>query len=342
MKKNKLYLFIILFLILLGSYLIKNRNIQPSSPKINDQSNHVEKEYLSHLKAKKDWMEAISSIYKNPITLYGKVVDQYQKPVPDATVTLYPLTNHFGQDSGNALTLKSDAAGHFSITGLNGYSMGVAVNKDGYLRFPPTSNLSSQENLSYSEGGDGKRYSISSHPLVLELFCVNEAKTLAFVSEKRWKLPVDGSSIFIALDTEKGEGAHQIEFRFMSDRFQLPEQELYTKLYNWSLEVRIQGGGLVWDRSDAEFEAPESGYKDVVRYKYSSDMPRDQWKRLRSGRYFVKFADGTYGRIQFSIDGGSDGMPLYMQSWLSLKPINRNLASEFMTIKVLNSKEVEN
>jgi hypothetical protein len=90
---------------------------------------------------------------------------------------------------------------------------------------------------------------------------------------------------------------------------------------------RIPGGGFVWNDGDYNFEAPESGYKESIRYDYPARLSRDKWKRFQNGRYFVKFADGSHARIRLDIDGGSDRRPLAMTSWLSLKPGSRNLAS---------------
>lgn len=162
------------------------------------------------------------------------------------------------------------------------------------------------------------------------------------IGKKRWKLPLDGTPSRIALDSEEGRGTHEIEFRFASDTHSRrePGRSVYDP-FDWSFEIRVPGGGLAWDRSDLEFEAPEAGYQESVRYEFPATMPPEEWKRVRQGRYFVKFADGTYGRIQFSIDGGSDRSPLYMESWLSSKPGSRNLATEDMIINVIESEDPE-
>src|SRR5690606_16875707 len=97
--------------------------------------------------------------------------------------------------------------------------------------------------------------------------------------------------------------------------------------FDWKLEARIPGGGFLKNDSDYNFEAPEDGYKETLEIEYLASMPEEEWKRVAHRRLFVRFADGTYGRIQFSISGGSDLRPLYMTSWMNLKPGSRNLAS---------------
>ncbi len=286
-------------------------------------------------------LETLIARLNTNVDIYGKVIDQYGKPVAGATVALSPINRFQGSYGGIKLT--TDSAGLFLAKGLYGKSLGIAVNKEGYLRYPPLSSISSSELLNYERSDAGERHSNASNPIMLELLKLGLLEPLAYVKKKRWKLSVDGTPRTISLETEKGEGAHQIEFRFKSDWDKLPaNNEINSKMYDWSFEIRISGGGLVWDESDAKFEAPDYGYKETIRYTYFAGMPREDWKRMRYGRYFVKFADGTHGRIQFDIDGSSDRSPLYMESWLNLKPDSRNLATKYMVINTMETKEPEN
>lgn len=295
-----------------------------------------------HAVIRQKGMEALLDSYKNPIVLYGKVVDQHGEPVPEATVEIFVHSEYFSEKSGTDAVLTTDEKGHFSISGLTGSSIGASAMKDGYLRIPPLSSRSSSARLSYGrgDGGTGDRHADPSNPIVLELLKVGPFEPMIHVAKKRWKLPLDGTPRKIALDSEEGQGSHEIEVRFSSNWNQLPmDNEINSKLFEWSFEIRVPGGGLAWDRSDLEFEAPAAGYEESIRYEYSATMPREEWKRVLQGRYFVKFADDTYGRIQFSIDGGSDRIPLYMESWLSSKPGSRNLATENMIINMIESEE---
>jgi hypothetical protein len=286
------------------------------------------------LKVLMDW-------HNQPVTLYGKVVDQFGEPVVAATVeiSLYPVNipNGKGSDGG----LRTDHEGKFSISGLTGTSIGASAMKEGYLRVPPLSSFSSSASLDYTGGyGTGDHHADPSNPVVLKLLKVVPEGPMIHVGKKRWKLPLDGTPTVIALDSEDGEGIHQIEFRLWSNTHirELPGNNAYSS-FDWSFEIRVPGGGVAWDESDVRFEAPATGYKDVVRYEYPATMAREKWKRFQKGRYFVRFADDTYGRIQFDIDGGSDRRPLYMESWLSLTPGSRNLATEHMVINVMESEE---
>ncbi len=149
-----------------------------------------------------------------------------------------------------------------------------------------------------------------------------------YMEKTRWRLPLDGTIRKIALDSKDGDGLNQIEFSFRSDtHIRNGEGNNAYSRFDWSFEARIPGGGFIWNDSDYNFEAPETGYRESIRYDHPADQPREKWKRFQHGRYFVKFSDASHGRIRFRIDAGSDRRPLSMTSWLNLKPGSRNLAS---------------
>ena len=142
---------------------------------------------------------------------------------------------------------------------------------------------------------------------------------------------VDGTPRKIALDSIDGIGPHQIEFRFMSDWDKVPkDNEINSKRYDWSFEARIPGGGFLINASEYNFEAPPDGYQESIKIAYPSTMDPAQWNRSEFGRYFVKFPDGSYGRLRFSINGASNSNngALSMTSWLNLTPGSQNLASK--------------
>ncbi len=268
--------------------------------------------------------------YKTPIEFYGKVVDQHGDPVSGAVIKIYPVDNPYGS-SGTEIDLISDGDGLFSINRTYGLSIGVVVAKKGYLALSdrgleePASSRSIDFGLSASKG---RRFKDPTSPTLFTLHRIGPVEPLVYIDEKSWRLAVDGTLRKIALDSEDGIGPHQIEFRFNSKWNQLPKgNDRYGKHYDWNFEVRIPGGGLIKNNSDYTSEAPESGYVEEIVFKYSATMPRKEWKRSRCERYFVKFVDGTYGRVRFAIDSASDDGPLSMTSWMNLKPGSRNLAS---------------
>lgn len=268
-------------------------------------------------------------LFKTPIELFGLVEDQHGKPVPGATVNLYPVDNPLGKASANAVVMVTDAEGKFSVKGLKGAMLNVSVSKEGYIYISPIGGPSSQASIGYADGArDGKLYSNPKTPLVLRLHDPGPLEPLVFIRKKRWALAIDGTPLLIALDSEDGKGSHQIEFRLWSDTHSRrePGKNGYSA-FDWTFEARIPGGGFIWSDSDLNFEAPQTGYKEMIRYHFPASLPRDKWKRFRNGRYFVKFSDGTFAHIKFDVDAGSDRKPLYMQSYFNPKIGSRNLAT---------------
>ena len=270
--------------------------------------------------------------YKTPVEFYGKVVDQHGDAVGGASIKILPVNNAFGtSDSSSDFEIASDAKGLFSVRNMRALSIGIEVQKVGYLTLgdwgleKPASSRSIDFGLSDSKG---KRFKDPTNPTLFTLHKIGPVEPLVYVNERNWRLAVDGMPRKIALDSEKGVGSHQIEFRFLSGWNKLPmDNEINSKRYDWSLEAHIPGGGFLKNGSDYNSEAPEAGYLEPIKIEYAATMPKEQWKRSKSERYFVKFADGTHGRIRFDIDGSSDMSPLSMTSWLNLKPGSRNLAS---------------
>jgi hypothetical protein len=331
MNRTKTYSLLLIALIGLVFWLIRGKSSDSQlSSGTGQRTRNTGFSTSSHAVIEsKDPTAALLDSFKTPIELYGKIVDQHGNPVAGATVRLSPVDRPFGDQSNSAMTLLSDATGEFSVKGKQGFAMGVRASKDGYMTLPPLDGPSSSAMVSYgAEGKTGRRYSNPATPLVLTLHEIGPVDPIFYVERTNRKLPVDGTLRAIALDSERGHGDHKIEFRFKSDWSKLPKNnEMYGKRYDWSLEARIPGGGFLESDSDYKFEAPEKGYQETIKIEYSAELPQDKWIYNVHRRYFVKFSDGSYGRIRFSIDASTDSAPLNMTSWLNLKPGSRNLSS---------------
>ena len=337
-RKKVIFIGILLILIVgIAVYLGVSRSSKPQAKESSDRADNAIIRDMDSSKKRptrgignpvKDFIDA----YKTPIEFYGKVIDQHGEAVSGALIKILPVNNAFGtSDSSSDFEIASDAKGFFSVTNLKALSIGIEVTKEGYLTLgdrgldKPASSRSIDFGLSDTKG---KQFKDPNSPTLFSLHKIGPVEPLVYIDDRRWRLAVDGTPRKIALDSEKGIGSHQIEFRFLSDWNKLPmDNEINSKRYDWSLEAHIPGGGFIKNGSDYNFEAPEDGYVETIKFEYAASMPQEQWKRSRNERYFVKFADGTHGRIRFSIDGSSDMSPLLMTSWMNLKPGSRNLAS---------------
>ena len=326
----------ILLIVGIAVYLGMNRSPKPQAKESSDKNGTLNiQDSGSSTKRPTprigDPVRDFINAYKTPIEFYGKVIDQHGEAVGGASIKILPVNNAFGtSDSSSDFEIASDANGLFSVTNMKALSIGIIVTKEGYLTLgdhglgKPASSRSIDFGLSDTKG---KQFKDPNSPTLFTLHKIGPVEPLVYVDDQLWNLPVDGKPRNIALDSEKGIGSHQIEFRFLSGWNQIPSGKRYGKRYDWRLEAHIPGGGFIKNGSDYNFEAPEDGYVETIKFEYAASMPQEQWKRSRNERYFVKFADGTHGRIRFSIDGSSDMSPLLMTSWMNLKPGSRNLAS---------------
>jgi hypothetical protein len=337
MKKNKTIWiagFILLFAGLAGYRVHRASQAQdpgqPGAARSSSEAGLATASRPSHANIKpRNPMKAFIAAYQTPIEFYGKVVDQHGDPVAAAEIKIMPFDNAFGS-SDTQMLLSSDADGRFSVKGLKGLAMGVQVEKTGYLTLSDLGfeRPASARRIEYGlDGTGGARFKDSNKPTLFTLHKIGPLEPMAYVEQKRWSLPVDGSPRHIALDSKEGKGTHQIEFRFTSGWSQIPSGKRYGKLYDWKLEARIPGGGFCMCPSDYAFDAPESGYQETLSIDFPAKLDK-QWKSFAFRRRFVKFADGTHARIRFCIDGNTDRTPLSMTSWMNLKPGSRNLASD--------------
>lgn len=271
---------------------------------------------------------AFLNAFRQPINLFGKVVDQHGNPIEGATIEVYANDKPFSDGGPPDVTLVSDISGSFSVVGLKGVALGVLAKKKGYIHYSPVGGPTSSANVTSS------KYANATHPLILTLHDPGELEPLVHLGQKNWALPSDGTPCEIALDSKDGNGgSHVIEFKFITKRFLLPEDQLYTKQYDWSFEAVIPGGGFARNQNDLDmksyyqFEAPVDGYVEKIRYDFPSNLSKEQWTNFAMDSFFVRFPDGTHGRIRFTIHGLSNRKPLLMETWFNPKPGSRNLSS---------------
>ncbi len=91
----------------------------------------------------------------------------------------------------------------------------------------------------------------------------------------------------------------------------------------WSAELQIIGGGIIeapWD--DDVRQAPEAGYVDSLLYP-----EREQKQGVPYRAFYVKTADGRFGRLQIELDARGEGTtaPCYMESDMNPRAGSRNL-----------------
>ena len=238
-----------------------------------------------------------------PINLWGQVVDQDGRPLSGVSVK-YDYSIEHGNLMGIAWSDQerrvgeavTHADGLFSIQGLKGHALSiVALEKSGYQ-------FRRKEALIFDFYGStpsGKFIPDQRKPIVLTMVQKDQMEALIHVkgslrvraegTPERWNLwegePDPNGELAVALRREPAV-------------LERPGQAAI-----WSAELQIIGGGIIeapWD--DDVRRAPEGGDLPTIAY------PQTEQKRGVPHRsFYVKTADGKFGRIQVKLDAYSQG-----------------------------------
>jgi Carboxypeptidase regulatory-like domain len=137
------------------------------------------------------------TLFDDPITFYGKVIDQNGDPVPGATVN-YTAMDKFDAP-GSQYEGKSDANGFFSISGIGSAALSVGVRKGGYYMI----HGKSAGAFAYGVGPDSTRSEppTKDNPAIFVLQKMGIAEPLIPLSTGGIKVPKNGTPVSIDLAT---------------------------------------------------------------------------------------------------------------------------------------------
>ncbi len=266
--------------------------------------------------------EAIEST-NVPISFWGKVVDQDGRPLDGVTVQ-YEYSIEHGNLLGAAWSdqetrsghVVSDREGSFSVEGLKGHALHILAIKHPNYQFREKGAVSFDF---FGSTASGRFVSDSRKPVIFTMVQKQQLEPLIQVkgnlrvrgdgTPKRWNLWQSESD---------PTGELMVTFRREPAVLQQPGQAA-----TWSAELQIVGGGIIeapWD--DDVRRAPESGYVDSLFYP-----DREQKQGVPHRSFYVKTADGKFGRLQINLDARSEGAtaPCYITGDMNPRPGSRNL-----------------
>jgi hypothetical protein len=228
---------------------------------------------------------AWSQKVNRPIEFYGRVLDEAEQPIAQASVSV--IWNRIGPDGSFPTNTMSDHNGNFVIQGLSGATLGITVEKMGF--YPVRSN---QTHFSYSDlpGLEPFRPE-ATNPVVFHLrkkgatekllarnvrLMVPRNGTQTGFDPLRCKLSSDGPLLFSVLDIETKE----------KQRAPL------------ALHISVSNGGIQVAEGEFPFEAPIQGYQQSIKFS-SSQPPLNQLSSIL--QCFFYFGEPRqYGRLSFS------------------------------------------
>lgn len=274
--------------------------------------------------------ELLSSENHQPITFFGKVVDQDGQPVPDVTVyaqVMVAKTWMSGHPENFQTT--TDGAGFFSFENIKGSDIAFGFEKPGY-EYRTDRNKTSVFKYSLLVPEKERHHADRSNPVVFTMWKAAGAEPLIRVALDRAHVAVDGSPL--ALDLLSGKIVQNGGDLTVSVQRE-PEHIERGKRFDWHATVAVTDGGLAEVRELYPNEAPVDGYTP----QWSIDMPAvaSDWHSSLTRNFYVKLRGGkTYGRVQVEITADYEPPPTGLTVEAFVNPSgSRNL--EFDPKKVI-------
>ncbi len=250
--------------------------------------------FEQRLKEKADAQERGLNEWRTPIEFYGKVVDENGNPVEGAQIEfsctdLSPAGNSYYRTT-------SDADGLFSLNNVQGKLLVVrSIVKDGYY-------VSKQNRNNFFYAGENENFIPEfGNPVVFHLRKKGQAEPL-ITFKKSFRIPRDGTPVEINFlsgkTTALGSGHLRVEC-WTQDKGRKSGQ-----MYDWKCLITVPSGGLQIATNEFNFLAPEDGYQAG----FEIDMPEtaSNWSSDVEYKFFLKLADGKYGRMTFAMIAGGD------------------------------------
>jgi hypothetical protein len=234
--------------------------------------------------------EGLAALNDEDVVFYGKAVDQFGSPVPEATVAASIQVNNGVQVRVDRFSLVTDQAGSFTISGHKGKSLGIWVTKAGYVI--ATTKTSFVYSLLWPEA---ERHTPDPNsPVVIQMWKLQGAEPLVGI-DKRLKLPCSRDPIRLDLLTGRvvADGG-DLKIMVLRPEGVISQQHPQS----WSIRLEIINGGFIRttdEDSRVTYSAPEGGYIE------GGDFPNNNGPDLVDQVFFIKSRGGQiYTKLQLT------------------------------------------
>jgi hypothetical protein len=264
--------------------------------------------------------ELLASLNHQPIKFYGRVLDQFDAPVPGAEVRAEVIYNT-GQSSGvTRRTLVTDSRGNFALTGVSGRTLDFNIVKTGYDFIPQ------HDAYDYTAiVPEHKRHHPDPNSLVvLHMWKLQGAESL-IAKHKSTKLISDGRDYrFDLVNGTVVSSGGDLVVRLYHDQ---QNGGIQVGPYDWKAEVTVVDGGLKEEnqRITHMYLAPAEGYIEQLAIDMSARSP--DWNRIYTRNFYLNVRKDLYCRLSIDLHTIPVGNASYIDLswWLNPKPGSRNL-----------------
>jgi hypothetical protein len=261
----------------------------------------------------------IHKIENVPISFYGKVVDQEGKPVIGAKVSFDFIISHMAENRTETtpMIMQTDQDGRFLMTGVTGYGIDkVSIEKEGYELSPKTS-------TGYVFGFNPDYKPNPNNPMVFKMW-KKRGKEPLVGSAWHGKVACDGAAHRFDLSNGHPSADGNFEITCLRTPVNLPPANI--KPYTYKFQITVIGGGIQATDDEFTYLAPETGYSPTLTYGQTADDPKWDRRTPIPKEYYIKTANGHYGRLSADWDVAFWQSPMILKWDCSINPSgSRNL-----------------
>ena len=256
--------------------------------------------YIYTLQSKKGLICTIVRFlsYAQPIVFHGKIIDQSGRPVYSVKASL--KWNDPLPDPPQSTTTFSDEEGLFSLNGVTGRILWLSLEKQDFyvsrsnrldFQFSPYDRQVDAENpilFHLRKMGPGTDLVTSQHGVRdYESIIAPKDGTQAFLDFLNSNTGIKGQLIIMNIKPLDGK-----------------------QRTDWSFMLSVPDGGLVEHHEEFPFEAPDTGYKSAVEFKF--DKTSDNWVAGFKKDFYIVFGQPKkYGRIHVETDTYTSGARIH-------------------------------
>jgi Carboxypeptidase regulatory-like domain len=229
---------------------------------------------------------------KMPIEFYGKVVDQFGKPIPGVTV-VFQWTTVVGPVTNPERQTLSGTDGRFELRGVQGKVLQVKVLKNGY---EDTDDWI--QNFEYASFFNDNFYVPDpNNPVLFHLRKILDAEPMYLFKTHNDLSP---GSPPLTLDVASGKMNTPGDFAFSVQIGEKSNKNWFD--YSVSVEA-LNGAGFIVTTEENPNRAPDNGYQKTFAIQqmaadtnYSPNLSFRFYARTREGKYGVVYVDMTVPR----------------------------------------------
>lgn len=229
--------------------------------------------------------------WKTPISLFGKVIDQYGEPVVGVTVDV--VWTDLSSKGSSERVLVTEADGRFSLMGERGKALVVhSLIKPGYK----AANASNRYEFEFSAFWEPTYYVPDpGNPVIFHMWKEGESATLIHHGPTLFSVKNDGTSTNFNLTTGGKAGNVPGDIAV-----QITAGPSMNRRFDWTVNVQgIGGAELVQSTDEFMATAPTSGYTD--QWTFNQQATDEQFQQRVEASFYVKTGSGEYGKVELRI-----------------------------------------